>query len=324
MSIFKDIFDVFSTRPEAASKSRHDIPQTTRNRVLMWCQEIFSNSRPDSGVLPGPNGLRMIARAGGGDYRGEFWQEIYRRLLLRSGRLQLSQSSHGPDANEAIPHVLSCPGEEFLDFLQDIFKVECYSHVGLPEDVVVDELNELLRHDNLPYHVTHFVKETVQEGDGRYTIYTRAYPQVVMKESEVLHANAIAPALTLLGRPHFRGASKEYLAALEDYRKGDIGDCLTKCGSSFESVLKVICDRKGWRYTQTDTAKTLINIVLPHTNLDTYFETLLMIVATLRNKLSTAHGAGTAVKQPAPHLGQYALNATASAILLIAQETGEY
>ena len=155
-------------------------------------------------------------------------------------------------------------------------------------------------------------------------IYTRAYPKVIMKESEVLHANAIAPALTLLQRPHFRGANSEYLAALEDYRKGDIADCLTKCGSAFESVLKVICHRKNWAYKETDTAVALIKIVLPQTNLDSYFESLLIIVGTLRNKLSSAHGAGMTVKQPAPHLAQYAINATASAILLIAQETGEY
>jgi hypothetical protein len=99
-----------------------------------------------------------------------------------------------------------------------------------------------------------------------------------------------------------------------DYRKGDISDCLTKCGSAFESVLKVICDRKGWAYQQTDTAKVLVSIVLPHTSLESYFESLLMIIATLRNKLSSAHGAGTAVKQPARHIAQYTLNATACAM----------
>jgi hypothetical protein len=113
------------------------------------------------------------------------------------------------------------------------------------------------------------------------------------------------------------------LQHLEDYRKGDIQDCLTKCGSSFESVLKVICDRKRWAYKQTDPAKKLLDIVLPNTGLDSYFEPLLIIIATLRNKLSSAHGTGTAVKQPARHLAQYAPNATASAILLIAHETEE-
>jgi hypothetical protein len=314
MGMFKHIFDVFSKRPEAASKPRHDVPQTTRNRVLLWCSEIFANSRTDSGVLSGLGGLH--------DYRAEFWHQIHRRLLYRSGGLQPSSSLDPTQA--AVEYLLTGPGEQFLDFLEDIFKVECYFHVGLSETVVVDELNELLLQDNLPYHVTHFVKETIERGGGSYTTYTHAYPQVIMKESEVLHANAINPALTLLRRPHFRSANSEYLAALEDYRKGDIGDCLTKCGSAFESVLKVICDRKGWNYKQNDTAKTLIDTVLSHTNLDKYFHQLLIIVATLRNKLSSSHGAGTVVKQPPAHLAQYALNATASAIILLAQETGEY
>src|SRR5204862_6479752 len=126
-----------------------------------------------------------------------------------------------------------------------------------------------------------------------------AYPQIIDRGSHVTHVFTIEPALNLLKRPEFAAANAEFLEALTDYRKGDYGDCLTKCGSAFESVLKVICARKGWSYKQTDTAKTLINIVLSHTSLDTYFEPLLMVVSTLRNKLSTAHGAGAAVKQPA-------------------------
>jgi hypothetical protein len=217
----------------------------------------------------------------------------------------------------------ACTGEHFLDFIEDIFKVECYRYVGLPDTTVVDELNYLLQQDNLPYYLTHFVKETAQEGCARGTVYIRAYPRAIMKESEVLHRNAIVPALALLQQPHFRNANNEFFAALEDYRKGDISDCLTKCGSAFESILKVICDRKGWKYRQTDTAKPLLDIVLPHTKLEGYFEPLLLIVATLRNRLSSSHGAGAVLKRPEPHLGQYALNVTASAILLLAQETGE-
>jgi hypothetical protein len=88
--------------------------------------------------------------------------------------------------------------------------------------------------------------------------------------------------------------------------------------------MKIICDRKHWKYKQTDPAKDLIKAILPHTSLGGYFEQLLIIVATLRNRLSSSHGAGTIIKQPPRHLAQYALNATASAVLLLAQETGEY
>jgi hypothetical protein len=231
-----------------------------------------------------------------------------------------------PSGGWALQYVLTCSGERFLDFLEDIFSSDAFWRVGGVGDDdarIIDELNTILRIDRLPYHLTNFVRETVQVGHS-YSIRTRAYPRVIMRECEVLHENAIAPVLSLLERSYFRAASEEYAAALEDYRKGDTPDCLTKCGSAFESVLKVICDRKGWAYKQSDTAKALINVVLPNTNLEPYFESFLTVIATLRNKLGSAHGAGTAVKQPPLHIAQYALNATASAILLIAQETGEF
>ena len=317
MTAFMRMFNVFSNRPEARKKLKHEIPQTTRNRILLWCRELCMNSRSDLGII------------GRGDYNTEFWLEIHRRLLFRSGRLQLSEAEQSSDVRHivAAKYILTCPGEEFLDFLEDIFTVECFFHVGGNEEKLIDELNGLLAKDNLPYHVTYFVKESVYETpDPRYkshtVVYTRAFPKVVMKESDVLHVNAVAPALTLLSQPHFLNANNEYLAALEDYRKDDFSDCLVKCGSAFESVLKVICDRKGWAYKQTDTANTLIKTVLPHTKLDGYFEQLLIIVATLRNKLGSAHGSGTVTKQTPRHLAQYALNATASAMLLLTQETG--
>ena len=109
---------------------------------------------------------------------------------------------------------------------------------------------------SLPYSLTHFVWETVQEASGRFQGHTRrvsAYPKVILKESEILHANAVAPALefTRVNRIS-REPNSEFRAALEDYRKGDMADCLVKCGSAFESVLKVICRRKGWPYNQNE------------------------------------------------------------------------
>ena len=133
---------------------------------------------------------------------------------------------------------------------------------------------------------------------------------------------AIGPALELLSQPYFAAANKELLAALEDYRKGDIGDCLAKSGSALESVMKVICDRKKWPYRQTDPAGNLIKTIIANTSLDNYFEPLLIGVANLRNRMSSAHGGGTTTKQPSRHLAQYALNMTASAILMLTQEAG--
>src|SRR5579862_6502090 len=138
------ILDVFSKRPEALTKPRHDIPQSTRNRVLLWCQQLYSNSRSDFGSI------------GKGDYNAEFWQEVHHRFQLRTGRFRLSASGQPEDFREAIPYVLNCPGEEFLTFLEDIFSADCFFRVNLGEDKVVDELNAILRQDDLPYALTHF------------------------------------------------------------------------------------------------------------------------------------------------------------------------
>jgi hypothetical protein len=129
--------------------------------------------------------------------------------------------------------------------------------------------------------------------------------------------------LELLQHPKYSSVNSEFLEALEDYRKGDLGDCLVKCSSAFESVLKILCNRKGWRYNHTDTASMLIKTLLANTRLESYFEPVFMIVGTLRNRLSKAHGAGTAQRNVPRHVARYAINSTASAILLIIEEAGE-
>ena len=132
-----------------------------------------------------------------------------------------------------------------------------------------------------------------------------------------------APALELLADPAYETANKEFREALDDYRTGDLGDSLTKCGSAFESVLKILIARKGWPCQENDTAATLIRTVLANTTLDGYFESLLMIVPTLRNRLSSSHGAGTSSRTVSRHRVRYALNATAAAILLLVDEAEE-
>jgi len=153
MSIFNRIFEVFSKRPESSLKPVHDIPESTRNRILLWCNEVFSNTRSQYGT---------------GDYRTKFWQQVHRFLQYRHGKVQLYRGAQTTTstAEDAIAFLSTCKGEEFVDFIEYIFRVDCFFHVALPENQLIEELNDLLRQDNLPYHVTNFVKETVQETVG--------------------------------------------------------------------------------------------------------------------------------------------------------------
>jgi hypothetical protein len=127
-----------------------------------------------------------------------------------------------------------------------------------------------------------------------------------------------------LSAPDFEAANLEFRDALDEYRKGHYGDCLTKCGSAFESVMKSLCTRNRWLFDEKkDTAATLLKIVVSKSTLDPFFEQPLMLIATMRNRLSSSHGGGTTVRIVEPHIAQYALASTAAAILLLIQEVGK-
>jgi len=314
MSIFDQIFNVFSRRQETPSSLEHKIPETFRNRIVFWCNEVFGNNRSSYGA---------------DNYANTFWKQLRRFLQYRHGRANLTEVSYD-SLKDTMTFLALCSGEEFLDVLEYIFRVDCFFHVALDENQLIEEINEFFRIDDLPYFLTDFIKETVREVCNEYPFHGRegdvtktvSYPRVIMKESEHLHSQAIKPTLELLKQPEFRSANSEFLEALEDYRKGDLGDCLTKCGSAFESVLKVVIDKKGWPYKQTDTASTLIKTLINNTQLENYFEQTLMIVATLRNRLSKSHGAGTSPRDIPRHFARYTINITATSILLIADEVG--
>lgn len=319
---FNRVFNVFSRR-RTTNGLTHEIPQSFRNRVFLWLADVFGNTRTSfNPAWSGGYGL--------GDYRSEFWSQVHKFLQFHQGLPQLAPHSQSP-GEDAIAFLHSCDGEVFLDFLEYIFRVDCYFYVMMPEQQVVEELNELFRHDDLPYHVTEFIKEEVREirtdhpFAGRETTNTKmiAYPQVVMRSSDVVHAHVIEPTLTLLRRPVFRNANDEFLEALTDFRKNDFGNCLTKCGSALESVMKVLCKENRWAYDEKDTASTLVKIMIDKLKLDGYYEPILMIVATLRNRLSKSHGAGAVDRSVSRPVAEYAVNSTASAILFLVQETGK-
>ena len=309
MKAMKWIFDVFSRRapsnPEPSPAFSKPLPPTFRNRVLMYCRDLFINTPM-------------------GDYAHQFWTEVHGKLVYRHGTPVLSQRSQAlPPAEDALNFLWHCSDEYFLDFVEYIFRVDTFFRASQEEAEVVAMINQFFRLDDLPYALTDFVYAESVESNG-YLLpqaypsrNVEAYPQVIRRDSEVLHVSAIEPALHLLQKPGFISANGEFLAALDDYRKGDYGDCLVKCGSAFESVLKVLCDQNGWPYDQKHTASTLLKTVVSRTSLDTFFEQPLILIATIRNRLSTAHGAGTQSKTVARYIARYAINATASAILLI-------
>ncbi len=307
-TFIQKLFDVFSIRNKQNNQTeikKFLIPQTLRSRVLMRCKDVF----PD----------RLFKT---------FLEEINKFLLYKLGSITLTEHEdiYFERSEETIDYLGKCSGEDFLDFIEYIFRVDSFNHLKLNRFEFVKELNSFLEMDDLPYHITDFVtKKREMKISGKIIPFTETIsgPKVIMKESQLVHSQIIAPALQFLKHPDYLNANNEFLEALEDYRKDDYKDCLTKCCSSFESVMKIICQNKGWTYEQKNTAKPLVDIIIKNTDLEPFFEQTLIIVAILRNKLSSVHGDGVITKEISPQIAEYAINMTASSMLMLLKQSGE-
>ncbi len=295
---FQTLFGVFSRRETQQPSA--ELTDSFRNRIMMRCRDVFS-------------------------YFGnleDFWIQIHSQLSFLHGRPSLSNNLNSNAVNDVLTFLGTCSDTHFLDFIEIIFQVEQTQR--LPDSkTLIDEFNQFLLIDNLPFAITDFVWESGTEiawGQERQFMRLTDYPKVIRKDSLVTHNYAIKPVLALLTEKHFYAANHEFIESLEDFRKGDFGDCLTKCASAFESTLKIICERKKWKYSATDTVAPLLKTVIKNSSMDNFFEQPILLIATMRNRLSTAHGSGVTPRAVSSAQAEFAINATAAAILLLVKE----
>lgn len=311
---FKSIFDVYSQRNPALDQgdALEKFSQKARTRVLLFYNDLLKG-RWERHPL--------------GNQSQEFWSQMHKSLQYLYGRVKLSNAGTQGVVEDAVAFVHQCSPNEFFDFMELSFKLDVSGRVMKDDNDIVEALNEILRVENTPYHLTRSVKVEVKNSytyspySGKtVTMRTVAYPRVVRSEEEMLHQEAIEPALDALNKPYFEAANLEFRDAMNDYRQGDYEDCLAKCGSAFESVLKVLCRRKGWNYSEDDNASKLIDVVFSRSTLEPFFKQTLMLISTMRNKLSSSHGGGSHVRNVEGHIAQYALTSSAAAIVLLVRE----
>lgn len=173
-------------------------------------------------------------------------------------------------------------------------------------DAAIAELNDRMKEHGIGY----------QYSDG----------EIIRIDSELVHAEVVKPALRLLNQKHYKGAQEEFLKAHEHYRLGNAKEALNESLKAFESVMKAICDKRGWQYNKTGTAKELIKVCLDNGLVPSFWEQhysslrslLESSVPTGRNKLS-GHGQGSQPTDVPGYLVSYMLHMTASAIVFLAE-----
>ncbi len=295
--MFEKLFDVFSRRDKDSTTVKvKTLTKEFRNRVLMLLRdELKYDFTP-------------------------FLGELHQQAAYLYGKFGLSESSsRSSPENDLVNFFLTCPDENCLDLIELIFRSNLRG-ISWPHNPFIPAINQFFSIDDLPYHLTNYSieeYETIFYGTPTTARRITEYPTIIRKDSELIHKKAMEPTLRLLDASIFKNANDEFLKALEDHRKGDYRDCLTKCGSAFESVMKVLCEKNSLPFKATDTASTLLKTLLANGKLDQFWEQPLILIATLRNRLSSSHGAGTQEKIIPEHVATYAINSTASAILLL-------
>ena len=172
-------------------------------------------------------------------------------------------------------------------------------------------------------------KEAVDELNARFREHGVGYQfesgEIIRVDSQILHEEAVKPALHVLCDRMYKGANDEYLNAHRHYRHGRYKESLTDCLKAFESVMKAICQKRQWQHDPRATAKGLLEVcfandLIPQA-LQSHFGSLRAGlesgIPTVRNRLG-AHGQGTEIVEVPEYLARYLIHLTATSILLLA------
>lgn len=171
------------------------------------------------------------------------------------------------------------------------------------ENSAVDDINRRLKQHGIGY-----------EYDG----------EIIRIDSEFVHVETVKPALALLRGDLYKTAQDKFLKAYEHLRSQDYQDALTNALKAFESTMKIIIDKKGWKVDSKATAKDLVEVCFQNGLIPAYWQNhmgglrsmLESAIPTGRNRAG-GHGGGP-TPQPVPeYLAAYALHMTASTIVFL-------
>jgi hypothetical protein len=150
--------------------------------------------------------------------------------------------------------------------------------------------------------------------------------QIVRVDSQVLHSQAVKPALVLLADARFAGAQDEFLSAHAHYRADEHEDAIVDANRAFESTMKAICDNRGWEYQQGVRASDLVGVIRRNGLLPDYLDQSFdQLIATLRSGLprvrneAGGHGQGAVPRETPGYIAGYALHLAAANIVLLVE-----
>jgi hypothetical protein len=176
--------------------------------------------------------------------------------------------------------------------------------------------------------------DAISELNGRFKEHGIGFQfidgEMIRVDSELIHSEAVKPALRLLNSKNYSGAQQEFLSAYEHYRHNKNKEALNDCLKSFESTMKAICDKRKWKYNSNATAKALIQVCFDNDLVPPFWQQQLASLRSMlessiptgRNKLS-GHGQGSSPVVVPDYLTAYMLHMTASTLVFLVKAEEE-
>ena len=148
--------------------------------------------------------------------------------------------------------------------------------------------------------------------------------KMIRIDNMLVHQEVVKQALNLLSSPNFAGANEEFLKAHQHYRAGNHKGALNEALKAFESTMKIICKKRRWAFSESDTAKSLIDVCFRNGLIDPFWQSecaalralLESGVPTGRNKLA-GHGQGADKKDVPGYVAAYVIHLTAATIVFL-------
>lgn len=245
------------------------------------------------------------------------WPKVRQILLKEHGLLQLS---HGQTPQEeCYDFLLKANTDEVLDLIEVAFRMMVFYH------------SELAGYQLKQSEIELSSKDAIEELNHRFREHKIGYQFVNNKifkvNSEYIHEQAVIPAITLLHDNKFLGAEEEFMQAHDHFRQNNYKDAIHSAGKAFESVMKTICDLKGWGYDKNKaTAAPLVQILFEKELIPNYLQSEFTSLSTLlkngvpvvRNRIG-GHGQGATPTQIPEYIATYALHMLAANIVFLVE-----
>ncbi len=247
------------------------------------------------------------------------WEFIHDTLARERGEFELGKNSRANDRDVCIEYLLNSDTNGALDIIELGFRY-------------IDRiLHKLSQHERQKHGITQTADDAIEELNHRFVEHRVGFQfsdgSIIRVDSQFIHAEIVKPALKVLTGPIFQGASDEFLKAHEHYRSGRGKEAINEAAKAFESVMKAICDHKGWTYQKSDGAQRLIGILIEKKYIPeamaSQFTSLRALLEsglpTIRNSTPTTHGQGTTLQAVSDDLAAYAMHMSAANILFLAR-----